>query len=131
MYARVQAVLDDDGIEADTWQATLHNLINRRTRVYEELMPIRVSADALRHRSAFLQKDHRRFIELARDILRQVLPDEVVKNTVCFEALDALFSFEMWIRLRRDQRLSAAAARRVVHAGTDALLAAAENGHAG
>ena len=43
-----------------------------------------------------------------------------------FEALDALFSFEMWIRLRRDQQLSAAAARRVMHQGADALLAELE-----
>lgn len=128
MYARVQAVFED-GIEADTWQATLHNFIDRRARVYEELMPIRVSADAMRHRSAFLQKDHRRFIDLARDVLRRVLPDEVAKHKVCFEALDALLSFEMWIRLRRDQQLSAAAARRVVHDGADALLAAADNGN--
>ncbi|MEQ8990342.1 MAG: TetR family transcriptional regulator, partial [Pseudomonadales bacterium] len=28
MYARVQAVFED-GIEADTWQATLHNFIDR------------------------------------------------------------------------------------------------------
>jgi hypothetical protein len=59
-------------------------------------------------------------------VLRCVLPDEVAKHKVCFEALDALFSFEMWIRLRRDQQLSAAAARQVVHDGADALLAAAD-----
>lgn len=128
IYARVQAIADD-GIEADTWQATLHNLIDRRARVYEELMPMRMSADALRHRSTFLQEDHRRFIGLAREILRKVLPDEVAKNKLCFETLDALFSFEMWIRLRRDQQLSAPVARRVLHDGADALLAAAGQGN--
>jgi len=128
MYTRVQAAFEDS-IEADTWQATLHNFIDRRARVYEELMPIRVSADALRHRSAFLQQENRRFIDLARDVLRRVLPDAAVKHKVCFEALDALLSFETWIRLRRDQQLSAATARRVMHDGADALLAIADHGN--
>ena len=128
IYARVQAIADD-GVEADTWQAALHRLIDRRARVYEEMMPMRLSADAVRHRSAFLQEDRRRFIAMARDILRKVLPDDVARDTTCFEALDALFSFEMWIRLRREQQISAAGARRLLHDSADALLAA--GGHGG
>jgi len=127
MYARVQAIADE-GIEAEDWQATLHNLIDRRSRLHEEMMPMRLSADALRHRSTFLQEEHRRFIGLARDMLRKVLPDQLLKNKLCFEALDALFSFDMWIRLRRDQKLSAAVARQLLHDGADALLAAAGDG---
>jgi AcrR family transcriptional regulator len=124
MYARVQAAFED-GIDAETWQATLHNLIDRRSRLHEELMPMRLAADALRHRSPFLQEDHRRFIGLARGILHKVLPDDLAKNRMCFEALDALFSFDVWIRLRRDQQLSAPAARRLLHQSADAQLAAA------
>jgi AcrR family transcriptional regulator len=128
MYARVQAIADE-GVGADSWQTTLHNLIDRRARMYEEMMPMRRSADALRHRSAFLQEDHRRFVTLARQVLGNVLPNEVANNKLCFETLDALFSFEMWIRLRRDQQLSAPAARRLLHNGADALLATAGHGN--
>lgn len=127
MYARVQAIAAE-GHEADDWRTALAQLVDRRSRVYEELMPMRLSANALRHRSVFLQDEHRRFTRLARDMLRQVLPREVAQERVCFETLDALLSFELWIRLRRDQRLSVQEARRVLHNGVGGVLAAAEHG---
>jgi len=128
IYARVQAIAGED-FEADSWQTALRNLIDRRTRVYEEMMPLRLSADALRHRSAFLQEEHRRFTSLARDILRQVLPRELSRDRICFESLDALLSFEMWIRIRRDQRLSAQEARKVLQQGATALLTTTTGDH--
>lgn len=124
MYARAQSIAEE-AVTADTWPATLHNLVDRRLRILEELMPMRLSADALRHRSAFLQEDHRRFVAMARDVLRAQLPGDVAQDSTCFETLDALLSFEMWIRLRRDQALSVHEARGIVHAGVDATLAAA------
>lgn len=124
IHTQVQAIADDT-IEGETWQATLHNLIDRRARVHEKLMPVRLSADALRHRSSFLQEDHRRFVTMARDVLRQALPRAVARDKVCFETLDALLSFETWIRLRRDQQLSMHDARGILRQGADAILAAA------
>src|SRR6056297_181600 len=64
-------------IEGASDEATLHNLIDRRVRLYEEMLPIRLSADALRHRSTFLQEDHARFVAMARDIVREVCPASV------------------------------------------------------
>jgi len=127
MYARVLSIAAD-GHEADDWQTALAQLVDRRAKVYEELMPMRMSANALRHRSAFLQEEHRRFTRLARDMLRQVLPREVAQDRMCFETLDALLSFEMWIRVRRDQRLPAQEARRILHNGVGSVLAAAGHG---
>lgn len=127
MYSRVQSIADQP-LEADNWRTALEQLVDRRARVYEELMPMRMSANALRHRSAFLQEENRRFIRLARGMLRQVLPREVAQDRSCFETLDALLSFDMWIRLRRDQRLSAQEARRILQDGVGGILAAGGHG---
>lgn len=121
MLAHAQSIGFSD-IQADSWQETLHNLVDRRARIYEELMPMRLSGDVLRHRSAFLQKDHDRFVALLRDSLREVLPRAVARRKASFEALDLLLGFEAWIRLRRVQKLSVRDARAVLHAGVDAVL---------
>lgn len=121
LQARAQTIVEA-GIQADTPQETLHNLVDRRARLYEEMLPMRLAADALRHRSPFLQEDHDRFVAYARRIVRDACPAELVDDKARFEAVDALLSYELWVRLRRDQKLSARAAAAVVHHALDALL---------
>jgi AcrR family transcriptional regulator len=108
---------------ADSWQDGLHNLVDRRARIYEKLMPMRLSGDAVRHRSPFLQEENARLVTLFRNALRKVLPQPLRRDRMRFEALDLLLSFEAWIRLRREQKLSAHSARATLHASVDALLA--------
>ena len=122
MHLKAQAIVGSE-IQGESWQDTLHNLIERRVRLYEEMLPMRLAADALRHRSAFLQEDHARFVATARQVLREVLPASVARRKVLFEALDALLSYELWIRLRRDQRLSARQARAAVNESVEAMVA--------
>lgn len=122
MQAHAQPFMDEP-IEGATWQQTLHNLVDKRARLYEELLPMRRAADALRHRSPFLQQEEARFARLARKVLQRSVPADLAGNPERFEALDALLSYEMWIRLRRSQRLSVAAARRVLHAAVASLTA--------
>lgn len=81
-------------------------LIDRRSSIYERIAPYRRAADALRHRSPFLAADHARFVDAARNILRQELPQEFAGDRLTFEALDLVLSFESWSRLRQDQGLS-------------------------
>jgi hypothetical protein len=45
------------------------------------------------------------------------------QNASLFEALDLMISLESWIRLRRDQGLSAAKALDVLRLGVKALIA--------
>lgn len=121
MHARGQAIAAED-IRAETWQGTLCNLIRRRVRLYEEMLPMRLAADVLRHRSAVLQQDHERFVALLRQVLREVLPAEIARDRLRFEALDALLSYEVWIRLRREQGLSVRDATAVVERAVEAQL---------
>jgi len=91
---------------ATTWRARLDELIERRSRMFEEMRPIKTAAEVHRHRSAFLQNGHRRITKLQRETLLATLPDSIRKDSELVEVLDLSFSFEAWRRLRQEQRLS-------------------------
>lgn len=122
MAERARAITEQD-IQASSPEATLHNLVDRRARLYEEMLPMRLAADALRHRSPFLQQEHARFVDQSRRVVREACSDLVAADRQRFEAVDAALSYDLWIRLRRDQKLSARSAAGVVHRMVDALLA--------
>lgn len=127
MQTHAQPLMDEP-IDSETWQQSLHKLVDKRARLYEELLPMRRAADALRHRSPFLQQEEVRFVRLARDVLRRTLPAILAGDPDRFEALDAVLSYDMWMRLRRSQSLSAGAARGVVHAAVASLTASPASG---
>jgi AcrR family transcriptional regulator len=90
---------------ATAWRAKLDELIERRAKMFEEMRPIKAGADAHKHRSAFLQNEHRKITKLQRDTLLAVLPENVRADVEQIEALDLCLSFEAWRRLRQEQRL--------------------------
>lgn len=90
---------------ATAWRARVDELIERRAKMFEEMRPIKSGADAHRHRSAFLQTEHRKLTKLQRDTLLAVLPANLRSDEERIEALDLAFSFESWRRLRDEQRL--------------------------
>ncbi|MEP1219109.1 MAG: TetR/AcrR family transcriptional regulator [Parvibaculum sp.] len=99
-------------------------MIDRRTKLFERIMPFRMAADANAYRSAFLAADRNRMNTEFREIMRSALPAGIRKDRTLIEALDATLSFDFWRRLRIDQKLSVAQGKRVVEAVTSALLAA-------
>ena len=114
LYREMSAVIEAElrGIiaqpfKAKDWQGRVLELVQRRASVYERIAPFRRAADVHRLRSNVLEADHARFAALAREILRREMPAEAARDKARFEALDMLLSFEAWVRLRRDQGLSA------------------------
>lgn len=110
MSAVIGAELKDviaQPFKAQDWRGRVLELVQRRASAYERIAPFRRAADVHRLRSQVLEADHARFIALAREILRRELPAEAARDKARFEALDMLLSFEAWVRLRRDQGLSA------------------------
>ena len=108
-------------LEGRTWRDRLDALIERRGTVFEEMLPFKTAADAQRHLSPFLQKDHAQIAAVTRRTLAQVLPKKMAPGTRSFEALDAALSMEMWQRLRHDQGLAPKAALAVMKHMADAL----------
>ena len=112
---------------AGTAEERFQTMLERRARLFERIMPFRIAADANAHRSPYLVEDRNRMNAGLRDLLRNALPADLRKDRTLVDALDALLSFDMWRRLRLDQRLSAQQARRVVEAMGLALVAPVRN----
>ena len=98
--------------ESSDWRGQLAETIDRRLTTYERLMPFKRAGDAHRHESPAMQAEYQQTLKLMRARLGSVLPDECSPDL--FEAVDLLLSFEVWQRLRSEQALPEAAARRVI-----------------
>ncbi len=91
---------------AQGWRGKLDEIVERRARMFEEMLPIKSAADAHRYASNFLQDEHKKLTQLQRNTMLAVLPANVAAQTHKIEALDLALSFEAWRRLRQEQRLS-------------------------
>jgi AcrR family transcriptional regulator len=105
------------------WRGQLNELMARRADIFERIMPIRIAADVHRHQSAFLETEGRAMTKYQRSALANILPKEFQRDAARFEALDLILSFETWRRLRKDQGLSPARAKKVVAETATLLLA--------
>jgi len=108
------------------WPALLEELIGRRARVFERIMPFRLAAGLRRHQSDLLERRHREFSAQQRRVLIQVAPPALATDSARFEALDLLLCFESWHRLRADQGLTVTQAQAVLRTACLALSGAAE-----
>lgn len=113
---------------AGTVDEIIDEMIDRRTKLFERIMPFRTAADANAYRSTFLAEDRSNMNAQFRDIMRSSLPADIRKDRTLLEALDATLSFDFWRRLRIDQNLSVAQGKRVVEATASALLAVHRHG---
>jgi AcrR family transcriptional regulator len=113
-------------VEGVTWRERLDNMIDNRVALYRILEPMKRAADTMRHRSAFLQADHEKFVRLGRQRLIEQLPEQLCRDASCVEALDGLTSFEFYSRLTRDQKLTPKRAGDVIKATVSAFLDAAD-----
>ncbi|MBQ74263.1 MAG: TetR family transcriptional regulator [Gammaproteobacteria bacterium] len=106
----------------EEWWRNFAQLVERRLRVYEVIMPYRVAADVLKFRSDILQTRHLEIVHDERERLMSVLPPFLLEDRPLIEALQAVLSFDMWNQLRSDQELSAQQAADVVNRIISRLL---------
>jgi AcrR family transcriptional regulator len=104
-----------------TWRARLDEVVDRRARMFEQMLPVKTIADARRYTSNFLKSEHKNITRLQRETLRAVLPANLAKGDV-LEALDLIFSIEAWRRLRYEQGLSVKQAQAVLRRLVSALV---------
>ncbi|MEL6325132.1 MAG: TetR/AcrR family transcriptional regulator, partial [Pseudomonadota bacterium] len=97
-------------------------MVERRTAIFERIMPFKVSAGLRRFQSDFMMDSHLRFRMLERATLKANLPPDVSRDPVQFEAIEAALSFETWRRLRQDQSLEIDAAKAAFARLVDALV---------
>jgi AcrR family transcriptional regulator len=103
------------------WRERLARSIELRADVFERLLPFQLAAAVHRHESPFLDGQQVQSAALQRALLRHALPKALAADKARFEALDLILSSDAWLRLRREQGLSRAAAKRVMLRAAEAL----------
>ncbi len=110
-------------LKAGHWRDRLSENIKARCRLYDTITPFLVSAQVHRHESTQIDTNLKRHVALERTILKRLLPKPLVADKARFEALLMLLSPQSWMRLRREQGLSSAAAISCVQLSAQALVA--------
>lgn len=105
------------------WRARLSELISRRARIYERIMPYKVAANLRRFQSEWLMHDYQRFLRMERSGLFGALPDEISADKELTSALEMLTGFQTWRRMRQDQLLTIKEAEAVLQRTAKALTA--------
>jgi AcrR family transcriptional regulator len=96
------------------WPARFKALAQRRAAVFEQILPLQIAGEIQRHRSAFLQASHHRFVRMQRKLVEQTLPDWLRADSQAVDALDAALCFDMWKHLRINNGRSVADAAAIV-----------------
>lgn len=109
--------------EGTTWQQRLTDLAERRARIFEAIMPFRISANIRRFESPYLMQDYRRLLRLEAETLEAHLPEDVRADTLGARGLNVILSFNTWRLLRHDQGLTGEEAKAVVRRMLDDALA--------
>ncbi len=100
--------------EGASWQQRLFDIAARRARIFETIMPYRISANVRRFESAFIMEGYRRQLRLEAEALAAHLPEQVRGDAEGARGLNVILSFNTWRLLRHDQNLSPDEAAAVV-----------------
>jgi AcrR family transcriptional regulator len=121
MIAEIMPVMEQPFRSRD-WRGQLAEMVERRVRIFERIMPFKIAADVHRHHSPFLARKAQEMTREQRAALVGAVADGKRTDASFFEALDLLLSFETWRRLRKEQKLSVARARQTLDLLLDALI---------
>ncbi len=89
------------------WREQLNEMIDRKASAYELLMPYRMAAKIYQHQSEFIKDNIARWNFSQRKMLELVLPFSSKKEPLKFAAIEVALSFDTWIQLRNEQKMSA------------------------
>lgn len=98
-----------------TWKEKLFDLAERRAKVFEAIMPYRISGNLRRFESRYLMYDYRRMLRFESEAIEAHLPEIVRMDAAAAGGLNVVLSFQTWRLLRHDQELPVDAAKAVVH----------------
>ncbi len=106
-----------------TWKDRILDLAERRAKVFETIMPYRISANLRRFESPYLMHDYRRMLRFEGESIEAYLPEAVRADAAGARGLNVILSFQTWRLLRHDQELPVAEAKAVVRRLLGAALA--------
>lgn len=100
-------------LSGERWRERLEDALDRRAAVFEEILPYRRAGVVHAHRSQPIRTRQAQFARAMRDQLEQALPADRLGDRELVEALDAALWVDVWVRMRVEQGLDAAAARAI------------------
>ncbi len=106
-----------------SWKEKLSDIADRRAKIFETILPYRISANLKRFQSPYLMQDYRRMLRLESNTIEAYLPAVVKADIVGTHSLNVILSFQTWRLLRHDQELPFDDAKAVVRRLLDDALA--------
>jgi AcrR family transcriptional regulator len=125
--ARVAPIIAKPPVGA-TWKLRLFDIAERRAKVFETILPYRISANLKRFQSPYLMQDYRRMLALETAAVEAQLPESVAQDAAVAGGLGVILSFQTWRLLRHDQQLPVAEAQAVVRRLLQTTLAPLSEG---
>lgn len=89
----------------ETWKARLLDIAGRRAKVFETILPYRISGSLKRFQSEFLMQDYKRMLRLESATVDALLPPAVRADRLGAHGIDVILSFQTWRLLRHDREL--------------------------
>lgn len=106
------------------WTEKLADIAVRRARIYETILPYRISANLKRFQSPFLMKGYQQMLRLENETIDAHLPAHIKADVAGALGIKVTLSFQTWRQLRHDMGLPVEDARAVVRRMLDDALAA-------
>ncbi len=97
-----------------SWKERLFDIADKRSKVFETILPYRISASLKRFQSPYLMQDYRRMLRLESEIIEAHLLTTAKADVAGAHGLNVILSFQTWRLLRHDQELSVEDAKAVV-----------------
>jgi AcrR family transcriptional regulator len=120
--ARVRPIIAQAPV-GETWKERIFDIAERRAKVFETILPYRISANLKRFQSPYLMQDYRRMLSLEIAAVQAQLPPSVALDETAASGLNVILSFQTWRLLRHDQQLPIDKAQAVVHRLLQAAIA--------
>ena len=100
--------------KGDTWKDRMLYTADKRARVFETILPYRISSSVKRFQSDYLMQDYKRMRRLESATVEALLPASIREDRLGARGIDVILSFQAWRLLRHDQELPVDEARAVV-----------------
>lgn len=123
---RILPAFDQPYVSAK-WKDQLLEHAERRIRVFEEIMYLRICTESRRFKSDILMADYQSHFEMEREGLDKVLPEKIKRTRKISASLDVALCFESYRRLRQESGFSVGEARDSILYLLDMIVANAED----
>jgi len=109
------------------WKTTgmenqLQELLERKSIIYEDLMPFLIASSYHKHHSAFIKESNMHWIAIEKKVLENILPFDKKSSPILFSAIETALSFDTWLQLRVEKNIDPKQSYEIMKLTLSALL---------